>query len=70
MKGWRVREKYTPSSSSEGDDAVMNDLRHRKPRPLLTQQPCTRCPCRLHARPTGEESDPAFRKQQRFRKRL
>ena len=37
----------------------MNDLGHRKPRLLLTQEPCTRCPCRLHARSTKEENDPA-----------
>ena len=24
--------------------AAMNDLRHRKPRPLFTQEQCTRCP--------------------------
>ena len=40
---------------------AMNDLYHRKPRTLLTKEPCTRCPCRLHA-PTREENDPALKK--------
>ena len=37
MKGWRVKEKHTPSSLMEmmmKNRAVMNDLRHRLPRPL------------------------------------
>ena len=39
--------------------AVMNDLGHRKP--LLTQEQCARCPCRLHALAKKEENDPVLR---------
>ena len=49
--------------------AVMNDLRHRQPWPLSTKEPCTRCPCRLHVRPAGEENDPALRNNSGFFKK-
>ena len=37
----------------------MNDLRHRKPRPLFTQEPCTECPFILARQ---EENDQAVKK--------
>ena len=43
-----VRGNFTPPS--DGDDE--EESRDEKPRPLYTQEQCTRCPCRLHAHPT------------------
>ena len=62
MKGWRVRENFTPSSSDGDDDEEEESsdecLYHRKPRPFSTQGQCTRCPCRLHDHPRKEKDCP------------
>ena len=53
--GWKRNTHLLPlMEMMMKNRAVMNDLRHQQPRPLLTQEPCTRCPCRLHARQRGK----------------
>ena len=74
MKGWQVKEEthtlfFFLMEVMKKNKALMNDLRRRQPRPLMTKEPCTRRPCRIHARPTGKEKDLVLRKQQRFGKR-
>ena len=55
------RNVYTLSSSDgddDGEEQTCNESSEKSSEAtafFFTQVQCTKCPCRLHARPTGEE---------------